>query len=418
MSWAVKQPKTALLFYMCDELDAWPKAAQFAFMELQDSKLPFNESVLRGIVENPAKVLEVQWRVGIMKNLSRNGGHIEFQTQDTVPLSDHGPVGPRTGSSTIKTRVKVKYRDGIDNNYYVRKRLEVHADRPRDKTTILNQIKAITKMDHPNIAKIASSYGQGQVVAFITPYAQANLEEYLDQYAGFSKAPELLGWVKDLASALTYIHESGIAHKSIRPQKILIDVDSSRIFFSAFGVVQPMRQSSQLYSRYSNEPGYIYGAPEAINQRDINNWPLQKWHLADIFSLGCVFLEMTSIAKGHSAEDLRESRSARTHDNSYHVNIQPLFDWINNLKQNPHRREKTAAWSNRILSTTASMLYEDPEKRYLMRRVKAKLSPPKPAKAVRQRRNSIDAAAAFSPSQSIYFNEMASLQSYYTDIDG
>lgn len=429
MPWAVSQPKTALLLYMCDELDAWPKAAQFAFMEMADSKHPFDEAALRGIVSNPAKILEVQWRVGIMKNLSRGGGHVEFQTQDTVPLSDHGPVGPRTGSSTIKTRVKVKYRDGADVRFYVRKRLEVHADRPKDKTAILNQIKAFTELDHTHIAKIVSSYAQGQVVAFITPHAEANLEQYLDQWTGFSQAPQLLGWVKDLASALAYIHDQNMAHRNIRPQKILVD-QNERIYFSVFGVIHPMRQSyAQLYDSYSNEPGYIYGAPEVINRRDVNT-SLKSLQLADVFSLGCVFLEMVSVAKGHTVVDLKKFRSQHTQDNSFHINITSLFDWINNIVAAPNKREKQVLWSNRCLGATGRMLYEEPEKRWSMTRVALRMGKPKDKEvkstdgrlSMRRRRNSIDATAnnGYLPKptqQSAYFSEMASLQSYYTDLE-
>lgn len=428
MPWAVSQPKTALLLYMCDELDAWPKAAQFAFMEMADSKHPFDEAALRGIVSNPAKILEVQWRVGIMKNLSRGGGHVEFQTQDTVPLSDHGPVGPRTGSSTFKTRVKVKYRDGADVRFYVRKRLEVHADRPKDKTAILNQIKAFTDLDHTHVAKIVSSYAKGQVVAFITPYAEANLEEYLDQWTGFSQAPQLLGWVKDLASALAYIHDQNMAHRNIRPQKILVD-QNERIYFSVFGVIHPMRQSyAQLYDSYSNEPGYIYGAPEVINRREVNIG-LKSLQLADVFSLGCVFLEMVSVAKGHTIIDLKKHRSQNTQDNSFHVNISSLFDWIYKISASPDKREKQSVWSNRCLGATMRMLYEEPEKRWSMTRVKLQMGKPKEKEtkssdgrlSMRRRRNSIDATANGGylprPTQSAYFSEMASLQSYYTDLE-
>jgi serine/threonine protein kinase len=427
MPWAVCQPKTALLLYMCDELDAWPKAAQFAFMEMADNKHPFDEAALRGIVSNPAKVLEVQWRVGIMKNLLRGGGHVEFQTQDTVPLSDHGPVGPRTGSSTIKTRVKVKYRDGADARFYVRKRLEVHADRPKDKTAILNQIKTFTELDHTHIAKIVSSYCKGQVVAFITPHAEANLEEYYDQWTGFSQAPQLLGWVKDLASALAYIHDQNMAHRNIRPQKILVDQDE-RIFFSVFGVIHPMRQSyAQLYDSYSNEPGYIYGAPEVINRRDINIG-LRNLQLADVFSLGCVFLEMVSVAKGHTVIDLKKYRSQHSQDNSFHVNIPSLYEWICKISASPHKREKQVLWSNRCLGATGRMLYEEPEKRWSMTRVKLQMGKPKEKEtkndgrlSMRRRRNSIDATANGGylpkPTQSAYFSEMASLQSYYTDLE-
>jgi serine/threonine protein kinase len=413
MPWVVTQPKTALLLWMCDELDAWPKAAQFWSNLMQDSKLPYSEATLRGIAANPAKVVELQWRVGILKTLPRNGGHVEFQTQDTVPLTDHGAIGPRTGSSTIKTRIKVKYRDGADNCYYVRKRLEIHAERPTDKLAILGQIKNFHTLNHPNIAKIVSSYAQGQVVSFIMPYIEFNLDEYLDQLSGFSESERILNWVKDLASALTYIHAHNVEHKAIRPQKIFVDVPSSRIYFSVFGVSPPLRKSyAQLYAPYSNDPGYIYGAPEIVSNRSVRH------QQADIFSLGCVFLEMVSVARNKPVDVFRSHRAAKTHDYSFHMNLDQVVSWIDLLKSSavsttPQRRVKLVKKSDRALAVAKAMLYKDPAHRPSMKSVVRHLTQTRPS--TRQpRRNSADArTVGILPSQSTYFNDMYSLQSYY-----
>jgi serine/threonine protein kinase len=414
IQWAVVQPKTALLLWVCGELDALPKVV--LYYELKDNMLPFTENHLRGIVSDPAKMVEEQWKIGILKNLPRDGGHVEFRTQDTVPLQDHGTVGPSM-PSTVKTRTKVRFADGFDKLYYVRKRLEVPPDRARDKTTILAQIKNFHKLDHPSIAKIVASYAQGQVVAFIMPFAEVNLADFLEsEFIGYSQSEQILTWIKELGSGLAHIHQRGLEHKNIRPQKILVDVANSRIFFTVFGVCHPMRKSnSQLFAPYSNEPSYIYAAPEVIAGRDVD-----AKH-SDTFSLGAIFLEMVTYAKGRTVEEMRQFRSARSHDNSFHANLAQVKNFIDILKsaqislRNQRKRVAIVEESDNILQVTKGMLNPDPRKRPTMRQAEHYLLRGPGRRPRQPRRNSLGARSEIgpAPSQSAFFNDLASLQSFY-----
>jgi serine/threonine protein kinase len=378
--------------------------------------LPFTEKHLKGIVADPAQMVEEQWKIGILKNLPRDGGHVEFRTQDTVPLQDHGTVGPIM-PSTVKTRTKIRFADGFDKQFYVRKRLEVPPDRPRDKTTILNQIKTYHKLDHAAIGKIVASYAQGQVVALIMPYAEHNLAEFLEsEFIGFSQSEQILTWIKDLAGGLAFIHQQKLEHKNIRPQKILVDVPNSKVFFTVFGVCHPMRKShSQLFAPYSNEPSYIYAAPEVVAGRDVD-----AKH-SDTFSLGAIFLEMVTYAKGRTIEEMRQYHSSRSYDESFHANLSQVKNFIDVLRstqvsiRNQRKRIAFIEESDNILQVTKGMLNPDPRKRPTMKQAEHYLlrGPGRRPKPVR--RNSLGARSeiAPAPSQSTFFNDLASLQGFY-----
>jgi serine/threonine protein kinase len=358
--WAIQQPKTALLLWMCDDLQAWPRAN---FYQLKDSNLPFQVKDLDDIAAEPEKVVRLQWKVAITP-LPRNGQHVEFQTQEHIPLQEYGPL-VRTNSST-KTINKVRYQDGTDSQMYVRKRFEISADRPQDKQTILEQIRRFNRLEHDNVAKIMSSYARGSVVAFVTPLANHNLEQYLVSIEpqDFSQSELLLGWAADLCSGLAYLHQKRLEHKNIRPQKVLIDTSFNRIYFSVFSISPPARSSSYdyLYRRYSDEPAYIYAAPEVIERRDVRQ-------PADVFSLGCCLLDMLSVAKGQPVAEAQEYRSAISHDLSFHANLDRVNAWIRQLAQLKipsaisNRNASTAIPPNHMLKLVLHMLKSDPEKR-------------------------------------------------------
>lgn len=399
MQWAISQPKTALLLWMCDDLPAWKHAA---FYLLGDKDMPFNGEDLRGIAAEPQKVVELQWKFA-MKQLPRNGQHVEFQIQDAVPLQDCGLIAePKTRSKTI---AKVRYLDSSDDVVFVRKRYEfLNADRPNDKRALLRQLKAYNKLEHEHLVKMISSYHQGQVVAFIYPFAPYDLGEYLSMGPNVDHVTLML-WIVGLADALAYIHSQGLEHHSIRPQKILIDTATNSIFFSPFNISPPARSSAYalLHSPYSNDPSYIYAAPEVISNHEI-------CQPSDVFSLGCCFLDIMTAARGLSPTNFTTYRSALTHDMSFHANLDSVSAWIEHLKtvKTPSPSSRSTV---RTLAAIKAMLNADPAKRPSMQKVVNVL------KSSKQSSSSLSPSSR-SPSEALpgdsaIWNDLSSLQEYY-----
>jgi serine/threonine protein kinase len=412
MEWAIKEPRTALLLWMCGEVDSWPSAA--TVWPLEDRQLPFKEEDLIRIVQNPAQrahVVEMQWKVA-MRPLPRGGEHVEFQNHNTVPLRVEGSIGPRTSTLT-KTLNKVKFLDGSDSGFYVRKRLEINLNRPQDKKAILSQIRQFHTLSHENITKIVSSYAQGLVVAFITPYMDSNLETHLD--TDVARPETILNWVTDLSSALAFIHSQKVDHKSIRPQKILVD-SNDRVYFSVFGVMLPVRTSyAHVYEKYSTDPAYIYAAPEVISRGS-----KVRWQLADVFSLGCVFFEMVGKAKGVSSEVLKDLRSKTTHDNSFHVNLACVLRLTKDLStmkasSAAQRRARVVEGSRKVLVVIKQMLNAEPAQRPSMKDIHEYLSQPAQTSQQqhRRRRNSVGITAL--PQQSAIWDDLKTLQPWWGD---
>ena len=384
--WAIQQPKTALLLWMCDDLQAWKRAGAHG---LKDNAMPFEAHNLHGIVSSPEQVVKLQWKVA-MRPLPRDGGHVEFQTQEHVPVKEIGALVEDKAPS--KTLTKVQYLDGSDSQFYVRKRFEISADRPQDKTTILDQIKKFNRLEHDNLAKIMSSYARGSVVAFITPLATCNLAQYLAEVEDLSHSELIMSWATDLCSALAYLHHKRLEHKNIRPQKILVDTVLNRVSISVFGTSLPARSSSYsyLYRPYSEEPAYIYAAPEIVARRDIHQREVRQ--AADVFSLGCCLLDMLTVAKGYRVSKATKYRSSVSHDLSFHANLDRVHVWIKQLAaikiaSAASRRNTVYTSPNAVLRVVQSMLTAEPDARPTMKQVVREIESPS-AYGLSMRRNS------------------------------
>jgi serine/threonine protein kinase len=162
----------------------------------------------------------------------------------------------------------------------------------------------------------------------------------------------------------TFIHERLARHMDIKPQNILVRRLSGRlaqVYITDFG------SSTQYLSEEEAETdGFSpftrhYAAQEVVLQEP-RGFP------ADIFSLGCVFLEMQTAVLGSSYADLDEHLKRDTRRVPYHRNGIAINAFIERLSnhprslnglQIPQRKTKTR------LKTIKAMLNEGPSERPL-----------------------------------------------------
>ncbi len=132
----------------------------------------------------------------------------------------------------------------------------------------------------------------------MSPIADCNLAEY---YGQVPDDPRKLGILRKfygcLASALRYLHESQIRHRDIKPENILVKND--RVYLTDFGIALDWESLGRSTTTEDAGKTWIYCAPE-VAQYEKRNWS------SDIWSLGCVFLEMTTVLKGRSITEMQE----------------------------------------------------------------------------------------------------------------
>ncbi|KAJ4289170.1 hypothetical protein N0V90_011512 [Kalmusia sp. IMI 367209] len=322
--WTLSNPRFAILLVVCDDVASWRQAA---FFDVRDENLPFPEDRLQGIVSDPQRIVDEQWRA-TAKELPLNGTHVDFGSRETVPLQHINIVRTSRGSENIVDRVRML--GNGDDRILIRKRFVV--TRPHQKNTLLEQINKFKAYDHKNIAKLLCSYAQPSHVGIVTARAQYTLDDYLNlQGVDPSRAKLLVDWMYDLSQALDYLHSQSICHRSIRPRKIL--VEGSRVFFAPFGIgssgdtlspTLPGPQRLDQVHTYFQDQAYVYAAPETLLSRGKR--------FSDVFSLGCVFLSMITAAQGHPRSLFEENRAGSSQDYSFHNHLDRVASWRNRLQ--------------------------------------------------------------------------------------
>ncbi|KAF2731508.1 kinase-like protein, partial [Polyplosphaeria fusca] len=395
--WCLSNPRTALLLVLCDDVASWRHAK---FFDLRDENLPFTAELLDGIVEDARKVVNLQWRV-TAKELPLKGSHVDFNARETVPLERLSSI--KSSGSPEKSLDRVRLLGDSDERVLVRKRFVL--TRPTHKANLLKQIQDFKSLEHKNIGRLLCSYAQPSHVGIVSAAAQYSLDDFLSLPGDNNRPRLLLDWMHDLSQALVYLHGRSITHRAIRPRKILID--GSRVFFAAFGIgpgsdtlsptMATAPRADPLHT-YFQDQSYIYAAPEVIAVPRAGKKPGRS---ADVFSLGCVFLNMMTVIQNIPLSMFTHYRTGSSHDSSFHAHLDRVGTWRTRLVAAANaglrngvigsgRKQRQLKSETEWLGIIEEMMQVEPTRRTKMRRIASHLADAADGRGIANRRKSLD----------------------------
>ena len=156
------------------------------------------------------------------------------------------------------------------------------------------EIKMLKAVNHHHCVSLIGSYTDTRVIAMLSePVADMNLGTFLDATPIPTDRKDLLQTSFGcLSVALAYLHENGIRHKDIKPQNILIHINT--LLLTDFGLSADTISDST--SLASNTPRYCPPEVDDGFRRD---------EASDVWSMGCVFYEIISALRGSSMAEMK-----------------------------------------------------------------------------------------------------------------
>jgi hypothetical protein len=158
------------------------------------------------------------------------------------------------------------------------------------------------------------------------PVADINLQTFLEKADLDDRARSFIRpFFGCLTAALCYLHDNRIRHKDIKPSNVLIKHD--QVYLTDFGTSLDWSGHDNSTTATAPPTTPRYCAPEVMSCIERNT-------SSDIWSLGCVFLEMWTVLRQHTLEDLRTYMSAHgTQVKEYHSNPDGFTGWIKVLER-------------------------------------------------------------------------------------
>jgi hypothetical protein len=263
---------------------------------------------------------------------SGRGQHVEYspEEQDSIPLVSKGNLG--SGASGIVDRVRCRRIDLA--------RKTIRCIRKPTREEAAKEIRHLQQLQHRHIVRLVGTYMLKKNLSILMyPATEYNLEEYLGlandiltdveisetQRSTWSR--RLVKMIACLVNAVAFIHAQNTKHMDIKPTNILVQHSVGRkvakVYITDFGIARSYQSREESFTDSPISYTRIYTAPEVIQQTT-------RGPPADIFSLGCVFMEilatLVAITGICHQEHFRQVREGGA-DNSYQANIEDVVRW-------------------------------------------------------------------------------------------
>ena len=205
------------------------------------------------------------------------------------------------------------------------------------------EARTAARLTHPNIVPIYFVGTEEGAPCYVMPLVEGETLAARIRREGQLPIPVALGVARDLAAALDFAHQSGVVHRDVKPDNILLEIASGRSLLMDFGIAKALQQGAPI-----TISGVVIGTPhymspeQAAAEREVDG-------RTDVYSLGVVIFEMLAGAPPYEARNAQAlvmqhvsapipSLAARRPE------ISPEFDaaMAQALAKDPHQRFMTA----------------------------------------------------------------------------
>jgi serine/threonine protein kinase len=204
---------------------------------------------------------------------------------------------------------------------------------------MIEEVAHLQRLSHAHVVRVVGTYVIGNELSILLyPATTHNLETFMNEYTELRDQPRssfslpslismktaLIRFNKCLASTIAYVHANLSKHMDIKPTNLLVQEKISengidyKIYLADFGIARSYRAVFDVETDSPTPFSRTYAAPE-VTRQDTRGFP------ADIFSLGCVVLEIEAVLSNQMKEIIDIRCRNPNGDQTYQANLLVLF---------------------------------------------------------------------------------------------
>ena len=174
------------------------------------------------------------------------------------------------------------------------------ADTGDARERFLREARTAARLSHPNIVPLYTFGQAGSLLFFVMGYVEGESLESRLRREGRLDPEDARTIIAELADALDYAHRSGVVHRDLKPDNILLDAATGRAMLTDFGIAKQNAGPETL-----TRTGMIMGTPhymspeQAAADRTLDG-------RSDIYSLGVVAFRMLAGRLPFEGDNMQE----------------------------------------------------------------------------------------------------------------
>ncbi|KAJ4833408.1 hypothetical protein Tsubulata_027370 [Turnera subulata] len=152
----------------------------------------------------------------------------------------------------------------------------------------LREVKALRKLNHPNVIKLKEVVRENNELFFIFEYMEYNLYQIMREREQPFSEEEIRNLMSQVLQGLSHMHRNCYFHRDLKPENLLVTGDVLKI--ADFGLAREV-SSEPPYTEYVSTRWYR--APEVLLQSSTYTPAIDMWAigavLAELFTLSPIF---------------------------------------------------------------------------------------------------------------------------------
>lgn len=275
---AERSPRTYILLRIIGRLEILLQLLNEGF---SDGWFPITQRGLPGFIDPQAQheIYQNQHLI-LTKSLDlENGQHCYYDVEEQRPFEVQRYIGSGSFGQIRVIESRVSYKQYALKT--IRRRIAFGAQSREIMQQFNEEMGIMKRLNHQHVVHYVGSYTDRNDLGLImSPIANCDLEAYLkDACKSSGRHPTLRTFFGCLATALSYLHDEGIKHRDIKPKNVL--VHRANVLLADFGISRDFLDTTSGPTAVTRR----YCAPEMAAYEGRNE-------SSDVWSLGCVFLEM------------------------------------------------------------------------------------------------------------------------------
>lgn len=180
----------------------------------------------------------------------------------------------------------------LDRPVAVKVMHDVFATDPEFVARFIREAKAAAAFSHPNVVAVFDQGADGGHVYLVMEYVVGETLRDLLRRRGRLSPPEALGILQPVLAALSAAHASGLIHRDVKPENVLLARDG-RVKVADFGLAQAVNRTASRTATLIGTVAYL--APEQVTRGVADA-------RSDVYAAGIMLFEMLTGAPPYQGD--------------------------------------------------------------------------------------------------------------------